>query len=99
MSEAVHTPACRKALAIIRASGHGSFDRLFVAEVVVLDRLQVVVHLIYKRLARGNIGLDDVAVRHVVEVFDERPQAVAMRDDNHLLPGPYCRSNGRMPIR
>jgi len=31
MSEAVHTPACRKALAIIRASGHVIVDANFPA--------------------------------------------------------------------
>src|SRR3954453_7569677 len=47
-------------------------DRFLVAQIVVLDRLQVLVELIDERHAVRNIEPDDVVVRNVVEVLHER---------------------------
>src|SRR5207237_786668 len=84
---------------LVRHRSHQSFDRLFVAKIVVLDRLEVIVQFIDQRLAGGNVEFDDVGVGYVIEVLNERPQTVAVGHDDHMLSGPYRRRDGCVPKR
>src|SRR5688572_18187639 len=60
----------------------GARGGLGIPEVVArLDRLQRVVELVDQRDTRRDVELDDLGVRDVVEVFDQRAQAVAVRGD------------------
>ena len=59
--------------------------RFGVAEVVVLDGLELVVELVDERHAGGDVELDDVLLGYAVEVFDERTEAVAVRGDDYAF--------------
>ncbi len=50
--------------------------------------LEARVELIDQRLARGNVELDDVRIRDVIEVLHQSPQAVAVGDDEHAPAAP-----------
>src|SRR5262245_58244963 len=64
---------------LIRYSFGGAFNRRRVAKIKVADRRQVVMEFVDERNTGGNIQTHDVSVRNVVEMLDQRPQAVAMR--------------------
>ena len=60
---------------------------------------EVVVQLVHERLPRGILELRDLVVADAVEVFDQRPQAVAMSDDEHALALTQRRGNVALPVR
>ena len=51
------------------------------------DRFQIVVQLIDQRYARGDVQLDNLFVRDIVQVLHQRSQAVTMGGDDHLPAG------------
>src|SRR5271169_5745714 len=51
-------------------------------------RAQVRSELVDQRDAGGDVQLGDQVVRDGFEVLDQRPQRVAMRDDEHASAGP-----------
>ncbi len=65
-------PLCGLRLALICHRFHGCLDCLRVTEVVVPDRLQVVVEFVHQRLAGGDVEFDDVGVGDVVEILGAR---------------------------
>ena len=78
------SPCAGFRLACATARGRGCRRRR-IAEVVVPDRLQVVVQLVDQRDAGRDVQLDDLRLGDVVEILDQRAQAVAVRGDEHAL--------------
>ena len=50
----------------------GGGDRIGVPEIVVLDRLEILVELVDERDAGRDIEFYDRIIRYVIEIFDER---------------------------
>src|SRR5690606_34870204 len=59
--------------------------RLRITEVALADGLEVLVKLVQKRDAGRDVELDDLFFADVVQVLDQRAQAVAVRRDQHAL--------------
>lgn len=59
----------------------GSFRRdLFrVTQIVMFDRLEVFIELIYQRYAGRDVQFEDLVFAHVVEVFHQRAQGYRER--------------------
>src|SRR5690349_950374 len=72
------TSSALLSLALVGNGFHRLLDGLGIAKVVVLDRLEVIVQLINQRLRGGDVEFDDFRIRDVVEVLDQRAQAVAV---------------------
>ena len=70
-----------------------------IAEVVVADRLQLVVQLVDERNAGRDVQLDDLRFGDVVEILDQRPQAVAVRGDQDALARRDRRRDRVVPVR
>src|SRR6202451_3347599 len=62
-------------------------------------RAQVRSELVDQRDAGGDIQLGDQVVRDGFELLDQRPQRVAMRDDEHASAGPQIRDDRATPVR
>src|SRR5262252_2651613 len=92
-------PSLPRRLALIRHRGHRRANRRGVAEVVMSQRLQLAVELVDERLAGWDVEIHDLLLGDVVEIFDERPQAVAMRGDDHALAGAHGRPDHVLPVR
>src|SRR5437899_2866658 len=66
----------------LRGDARGGGRRgLRIAEIVMTDRPQVRIELVDERNAGRDVQLDDLGLGNVVEVLDERAQAVSMRGD------------------
>ena len=52
----------------------GGFDRRRIAEVILPQRLQVIIEFVHQRNARGNVELNDVGFRNVIERIDNLRQ-------------------------
>src|SRR5687768_10537272 len=61
-----------------RDLGRGRRRGLVVGQVVTAMRTHAVVEPVHERETGRNVRLLDLVGRHAVEVFDERPQAVAV---------------------
>jgi len=85
-------------LALIGDSLHGLFDGFGVGQVLALDRAQVCVQIVDQGDARGDVQADDLVVGDVVQVFDQRAQAVAVRRDDDTLAGLDGRRNHVIPV-
>jgi hypothetical protein len=84
---------CLLGLALSSNGGLRSLDLLFVGKEVMLDGLELLIELVHDRNAGWNVQLDNVRVRHVVEVLDQCAQAVAMCRDQHSLLVLQLRNN------
>src|SRR5262245_61713019 len=93
------SPSLPRRLALVRHRGHRRADRRGVAEVVMPQRLQVAVELVDERLAGWDVETYDLLIGDVVEILDQRPQAVAVRGDDHALPGAHGRRDHAVPVR
>ena len=71
--------------ALLRDARGRFLGGLGVAEVVVAQRLQLLVELVDERDAGRDVELDDLVVADVVEILHQRAQAVAVRRDQHAL--------------
>src|SRR5215471_6357850 len=92
-------PSLPLRLALVRHRGHRRADRRGVAEVIMLQRLQLAVELVDERLAGRDVETNDLLVGDVVEILDQRPQAVAVRSDDHALPRAHGRRDHAVPVR
>ena len=72
-------------LALGGDGGGGGGDGFLVAQVVVLDGLEVVVEFVDEGDAGGNVEADDLFVGDVVEVLDEGAEAIAVGGDDDAL--------------
>lgn len=65
---------------------HGFFDGFFVAQKLHrLNRLKILVKLVDKWNARGEIESHDVIIAHVVQMLDNTSQGIAMGSNEDLL--------------
>src|SRR5689334_8787952 len=78
---------------------HSGLNLLRIAEIVAPNRLQLGIEFVHQRHARGYVQLDDRFFRHVVQVLDQRSQAVSVRGDQYLLARLHFRSDAFMPVR
>ena len=92
---AIPSPALRPATRPARRRLRGGR----IAEVVVADRLEVVVELVDERDAGRDVQLDDLRLGDVVEILHERAQAVAVRGDEHALARADRRRDRLVPVR
>ncbi len=91
--------ALRSRLSLGRHRPHRGGDPLLIAEVVVAHRLQRSVQLVHQRRAGGDVQLDDVLVRHVVQVLDQGTDRVAVRRDDDSSAGLHGRRDAASPVR
>ncbi len=63
--------------------GGAAQDILLVAEVPFVDHLEPFVELINQRYPRRDVHVHDFRVGKIVQVLDQGPQGVAVRDDKH----------------
>src|ERR1700722_756696 len=80
---------------------HGLLCRgngLLVAEEPAPQRLQLLVQFVEDGNTGGDVEVDDVALGHHVEHFDEGAQRISMRDDEHVLAGAKFGDDSRFPI-
>ena len=61
-------------------------------------RAQVRPELVDQRIAGGEFQIGDPVVRDGLEVLDQRPQRVAVRDDEHAAAGPQVRHDRVVPV-
>src|SRR5262245_58218210 len=73
----------RTDLSLIGDGSHRLLHRFLIPEVELLEGLQLVVEEVDERNSRRNVQLDDLLVGDVFEVLHQRPQAVAVRGDQH----------------
>ena len=66
-------------------------------EVMVSDRLEIGIELVHQRHAVGDVELNDVAVRHAVQVFDQCANGVAVGHDQGLFARFQGWRNGVVP--
>ncbi len=85
-------------LSLVGNRFHRLADRIRVAQVIVGDWFQILIQLVHQRNTRGDIEFNNLVFRDVIQVFDQSPQAVAMRSNDDLLPGSYFRNNFLEPI-
>ena len=57
-----------------------------IPEIIVLEGFQIVIQFIDQRNAGGDIQSDDIRIRNIVQIFDQRPQTIAVGGDNHFFP-------------
>ena len=62
------------------------------SEVVVSDRLQILVKFIYQRNAGRDIQADNLTVRHIVQMLYQRAHAIAVGDHDNTLSRAHSRS-------
>src|SRR5471032_251300 len=74
-------------------------DGVGVTQVVVADRLQVLVQFVDQRLAVRDVEADDVVVADAVEHLNQGAQAVAVSRDDDLLAGADGRGDVLVPHR
>ncbi len=60
---------------------------------------QVVLELVDEWDAGGDVEVDDLLFRYVVEIFHEGPQAIPVCRNQDLLPRRYIWSDRVVPIR
>ena len=72
-------------LALVGNSVDRCLDRLLIGQVVVLDRLQVGVQLVDQWDSSWDVQLDDLVVRHLVQVLDQGSDGVSVSSDQHSL--------------
>ena len=72
--------------------------RMFgIPKVIMADRFQISVKFVNQRDTGGNVQLDDIGIGHVVEILDQRTQAVPVRCYQHALSGTNRRRDPIMP--
>jgi hypothetical protein len=64
--------SCPLCLALISNCLHGLPDHLFIAEVVMPNRLEIGVQFVDQGLCCGDVELNDLLVRHLIQVFNQR---------------------------
>src|SRR5580692_1789570 len=80
----------------LRGDGfHGRLHLLRISQIVTAQRLQIVVELINQRHPGRDIHPHDSVFGNIVEILHQRPQAVAMRRDQHAFAMAYSRRDGR----
>src|SRR6187401_3360399 len=62
------------------------------------QRFELRVQFVDQRNASRNVEFDDFRLGHIIEILDQRPQAVAVRRDNDTLPGLNRWSDRRVPV-
>ena len=62
------------------------------------DRAQIVVELVDQRDAGRDVQIDHVLLRHLVQVLNERSQAVAVGGDENSLASANRRRDGFVPV-
>src|SRR6202044_1425071 len=62
-------------------------------------RAQVRPKLVHRRDAGGYIPPGDLVVRYGLEVLDQRPQRIAVRDDEHASAGLQVGNDRVVPVR
>ena len=60
--------------------------------------LHVLVQGVEQGDARGDVQLQNVLLRNIVQVLDQRPETVAVGGDDDLFPGPDLRDDRLLPI-
>ena len=70
-------------LALVGNSVDRGLDRLLVGQVVVLHWLQVGVQLVDQGDAGRDVQLDDLVVRHLVQVLDQSSDRVSVSSDQN----------------
>src|SRR5438093_1590248 len=78
---------------------HRRLDPLRIAEVAMANGPEVAVELVDERRARRDVQADDLLVGDTVEVFHERPQAVAMGGHEDPASGANLGGDVRVPER
>lgn len=73
-------------------------DRIGVADVVLVEHVEVAVERIDERHARGNVDLEDLLWREPLELHDERAQRVAVRGDEHALASEHLRADDLLEV-
>ncbi len=66
-------------------------------EVMVSDRLEIGIELVHQGYAIGDVELNDVAVRHLIQVFDQCANGVAVGHDQGLFTRFQGWRNGVVP--
>ena len=61
--------------------------------------MKFLVQLVNQRNTRGDIHIDDVGIGNMVEIFDERTEAVPVACDQDVLAGFYSRGDLFVPAR
>jgi hypothetical protein len=59
---------------------------------------EVVVQFVNQRNPGRDIHADDFGIGNLIQIFDQRAQAVAVRCDQHALSGLDGRSDGFIPV-
>ncbi len=74
-------------LALVCDTGDSSLDGFFICEIIVLDRLHVVIQFVNEGDASGDVQTNNLVVFDIVKIFDNRPKTVAMSRDENTLAG------------
>src|SRR5690242_2213901 len=72
-------------------------DLVRIAEIVMTYRPQVVGKLVDQRYPSGNVESDDLGVTDIVEIFDQRAQRIAVRDDDRSYTRGHVRGDCLAP--
>ncbi|KAJ8525203.1 hypothetical protein ON010_g15912 [Phytophthora cinnamomi] len=106
-STAHDASAAPRLLGLVLDAKDAGADLVLVAEVegaerrdgvLVRNGLEVLVQVVHERRARGDVEARDLVLRDVVQVLDQRAQAVAVRGNDHLLAGLDGRHNRALPL-
>jgi hypothetical protein len=84
---------------VLKMKQPGENLRVVLYEIVVRDRLQIVVQFIDQRHGRRNVEFNDLRFRDVVQVFYECAQAVAVCRNEDAFARADRRRNGLVPVR
>ena len=86
-------------LCLVRHGGCLSHRRLLIPQVKLLHGFQLLVELVHERYPGWDIQFDDVLFRGVIEILDERAQAVAMGGDEDSFSSLDVGRDGGVPLR
>jgi len=70
-------------LALIRNAVHCRLEFLVGAEVGVTERPELIIQLINQWYSRGDIEPDNLGIADILQILDQRTQAVAVRDNDN----------------
>jgi hypothetical protein len=84
---------------LISDSLHPLFECLFIKEIIVLKRGEVLIEFENERASSGNVIADDVCVRHLGEMLNDGSQGVTVSHDNYTLAIENHRADLIIPVR
>lgn len=74
---------------LVRDGLHRVLDRFRISQVIMADGMELLIQFVHEGDSGGDIQIDDIGVRHAIEMLHQRAQAVSMTGYQHVLAAPH----------